>query len=47
MEKPSHYHKVANKAIWEEVKVEEIEPIEKNVTWTLVKSPTRHKPIGL
>ena len=45
-EESSSYHKAAGQPDWEEAMDLEIESIEKNLTWSLVKLPARDKAIG-
>ena len=47
MEEPSCYREAAGQPDWEDAMSKEIESIEKNLTWSLVKLPAGHKAIGL
>ena len=46
-EEPSCYREAAGQPEWEDAMSKEIESIEKNLTWSLVKLPVGHKAIGL
>jgi hypothetical protein len=47
MEEPSSYQEVAGDGNWVGAMESEIQSINKNKTWELVKLPAGHKPIGL
>lgn len=47
MEEPSSYQDATGDSNWMEAMESELQSINKNKTWELVKLPARHKPIGL